>query len=186
MDEQKLLVETILKKATCYKWSLQGFGMLRLYLNKEVRLHVWDDGFMVPGVSMIHDHPWSFYSKVVAGQICNERFERGPGLGRYKMATILCGPGGGMASSEPQSVDLRSQGYEHYREGMAYHQAASEIHQSHYLPGTVTLVSRTTQGDPDHAHVFWEARENWVSAEPRDATAEEVEKITKNALERWF
>lgn len=63
----KLLVKAVLEHAQVYTWQLQGLGMLRLYLNKATRLHVWHSGFSVPGASTIHTHPWDFKSEVVAG-----------------------------------------------------------------------------------------------------------------------
>lgn len=53
----KLFVKTILSNPENFKWSIQGLGMLRVYLSDEVRLHIWDSRFKVPGVSPLHNHP---------------------------------------------------------------------------------------------------------------------------------
>jgi hypothetical protein len=57
----KALVKNILEKATSYKWSLQGFGMLRLYLSKDVRMHVWHPDFAVKKVSHDPHAPMGLY-----------------------------------------------------------------------------------------------------------------------------
>lgn len=70
----KPLVKTILQQADHYEWTLQGLGMLRLYLGKERRLHVWSDEHRVEGVSDLHTHPWHLSSQIVAGRMVNQRF----------------------------------------------------------------------------------------------------------------
>ena len=63
------LAAEILRRPHGYKWSLQGFGMLRLYLSDNIRLHVWTTEHRVENVSDIHDHPWDFISTVLFGQL---------------------------------------------------------------------------------------------------------------------
>lgn len=192
MKELKTSIKQILEKAQHYEWSLQGFGMLRLYLTKETRLHVWSDTFAVPNVSDIHDHPWHFKSTVIAGSIRNTRFlpiiandVSLPPSQRYLTRRILCG-NGGCVMGEVSEVGLWTPGEEVYGEGFSYSQSASEIHRSEPADGTVTIITRTFLDDPDHANVFWRQGEEWVSAEPRPATPEEVKAITGNALRIWF
>lgn len=50
---------------------------------------------------------------------------------------------------------------------------------------TVTVMKKDPTGD-ESARVFWPEGSEWVSAEPRRATAEEVRAITQHALQRWF
>lgn len=186
MKELKATIKQILEKAEHYEWSLQGFGMLRLYLTKETRLHVWSDSHTVPNVSDIHDHPWNFRSTVVAGELRNYRFtpvERG--ASRFLTRRILCGPGG-CVMGEPAYVNLYEGVREIYFEGDDYYQGASEIHRSEPIDGTVTIITRAFLDDSDHANVFWRPGEEWVSAEPRPATPEEIKAITGNALRMWF
>lgn len=188
----KLLVKNILEKAHSYKWSLQGLGMLRLYLSDEVRLHVWDTRYKFYNASPVHDHPWDLSSQVIAGQIrnviyteCDLCFGRGHCLCvGYKRQTIKCGSGSCLVG-EPKVVRLLCKTQMVY-EGEEYHQAAEEIHETKPLDGTVTIVTRTFKEDRDHAHVFWPAEITWGSAEPRPATSEEIEAITQNALNKWF
>ena len=92
-------VQEIIRNPLIYPgWSLQGFGMLRLYLTKEIRLHVWDTAYQVPNVSLLHDHPWDFTSVVIAGCMENRLYSQGHGT-PFEFATILCGTGGGIKSA---------------------------------------------------------------------------------------
>lgn len=188
-------------------WTLQGFGMLRLYLSrdKSMRLHVWDDRYAVPHVSEMHDHPWDFDSVVVTGEVRNHRFRqmipnektepllafdyfrREQGLEMFRRQTIRCGEGGCEVGGL-EDVVLRREPEEIVRAGRSYRQAANEIHVSRPLRGSVTIVKRTVPegGDPDFAHVFIEPGQPWVSAEPRLATPEEIAAITGTALLTWF
>ena len=167
---KKLLVKKILERPLGHDWSLQGFGMLRLYLSKEVRLHVWHSSKAVPNVSLIHTHPWHFDSEVIVGQIVNVRYvvsDNYPGRGftPHQYAKILCGVGGGMAKGELKEErgvkPLTELHHEVYRERDSYWQTADEIHKSIPTDGTVTVVTRKPLPDPDHALVFWE-KGDWV------------------------
>jgi hypothetical protein len=191
MNEHKLLVKAILEKAPWYPWSWQGFGMLRLYISDELRLHVWDPENATPEVSTIHNHPWDFESEVIVGSIVNYKFEQylvDPSasspqpLGRlFRRATILCSPGGGM-TTEPELVELMRQAPAVYVSGDVYRQTAAEIHESIPTPGTVTLVRRVFGADKDHAQVFWPAEHKWVSAEPVIATHTHIHVAIRKAL----
>jgi len=181
------LVRQILMTAFAHQWTLQGFGMLRLHLNDNVRLHVWDDRYRVPNVSMIHDHlQWGFESSVVAGQITNHRYtENNSGKGGpYEFMVIKPGADA-YAKTEPKTVFLEETEIEFLHAGMTYSQAPSEIHRSEAANGTVTLM-RKHLTDDDSARVFWEAGTSWVDAKPRAATYSEVNDIVGNALASWF
>lgn len=187
------IVRSILRNALDFEWSLQGFGMLRLYLTKDVRLHVWDDRYQVNNVSLLHDHPWDFESYIVTGEMRNTRYTiQDPSViasshttQPFMMSKIQCGPGGGIRST-PEFVQLVEDSPEYYFSGDTYKQAADEIHKSVPQPGTVTIIERTFKPDTEHARVFWPAGTDWVSAEPRTASPDEVETITAYALEHWF
>lgn len=186
MDFTKPLVKNLLENAQQFTgWSLQGFGMLRLYLNSETRLHIWDNRYQVPGVSLLHTHPWDFTSRIVVGKVTNVRYERhGEGQPFWEQL-IRCGAGGGLCDL-PIAAALMARAPEVYTAGQIYHQRAREIHETSYEDGTVTIIARAFKEDPDHARVFWPLGENWGSAEPRPATPREVEDIVSRSLERWF
>lgn len=169
-----------------FEWTLQGFGMLRTYLSKTLRLHVWHSEYAVPDVSLVHTHPWDFESLVVCGRILNTRFEQvaeDEGI-PYQYSTIKCGAGGGMRS-DPVPCGLLSHGIEEICAGEIYQQKANEIHFSNPDDGTITLVDRTFHADTEHAKVFWPAGQEWVSAEPRPATSREVENILTAAWSKF-
>lgn len=113
------------------EWSIQGFGMLRTYLDDEhiERLHIWDVDQAVDDVSTIHDHPWDFTSRIVRGRIRNQRFvahgsEAAP---KFYRARIRCGEGGGLLT-EPERVAICSLGVEAYGPGETYSMEAPELH----------------------------------------------------------
>lgn len=176
------------------EWSLQGFGMLRYYMtpDRALRLHVWHSGYSVPGVSVVHTHPWAFDSYVVSGLVRNVRYQEEPpdapyphGV-PYQKQQIRCGPGGGLTDDPSTAVQLYLSADEYCAAGTWYSQKPEEIHASYPDDGTVTLVRRTFGTDTEHAYVYWPAGEEWVSAEPRKATPDEILAITECAYKRWW
>lgn len=173
-------------------WTLQGLGMLRLYLtdDKSVRLHVWDDRHAFPGASEMHTHPWDMKSTVLSGTVENIRYSEchpqciPPAGSPYCRQSIFCGEGGGL-EGDPIAIGIVPFSPELYLRGDSYQQSAGEIHVSRPTLGAVTLVERSFRGDVDHAYVYWPADTEWVSAEPRPATLEEVREILSTALGGW-
>jgi len=184
----KLLVETILKYPVVSQWSVQGLGMMRMYLSPEIRLHVWDSSLKVPGASAIHNHPWDLDSLVVAGRYKQHRYSS-PKYGlvteEFNCSLIKCGEEA-CVMEEPTKVMLAELALEVYRQDATYHQDKDEIHFSCPEDGTVTLVKRKFHEDRDHAKVFWRGSGKWVDAKPRQATVEEVIAVTQRALTTWF
>lgn len=103
------VVQFILERAHAHDWTLQGLGMLRLYLPGGCRLHVWDmEHARNVGASAIHTHPWDFTSWVIAGKIKNWRMIEvdGPPGYVYGCRTVHCGKG--LAENIPEkTVGLR-------------------------------------------------------------------------------
>lgn len=188
-DALRALVKSALVHPADYAWTLQGFGFLRTYLPfgpnpKRFRLNVWDANLAIPGVSTIHDHPWSFTSWIINGAFANVRFVEDHYSGEdYLWMRIKCGVTGGSLGTDAQPIRLREMPVEHYAAGDIYHQEAEEIHLSGFDNGTVTLNDRT--GDTEMPRVFWPANSEWVDAKPREATGIEVLRTTALALERW-
>ncbi len=81
MDDalSKALVFTILQHAEDFPWRMQDIGLMALRLDdrREYRLHVWDPSDSV-GDPPIHDHPYDFTSKIIAGELTNIRHEENP------------------------------------------------------------------------------------------------------------
>jgi len=184
-------IKSMLEKPLNYEWSVQGFGMLRTYLDddKRFRLNIWHSAFTIPNVSIIHDHPWSFDSWIVNGRFTNVRYgiSDAPRAGDalYDWQVIKTGPGGGPEGDSGTIRLISRASAEHYVTGDTYHQEASEIHASYYDDGTVTLNDRTRLPDGDHARVFWPSGGQWVDAEPRPARATEITFATTAALGIW-
>jgi len=200
----KPLVKAILVNAIHYEWSVQGFGMFRLYLKdgtfgrQSVRLHLWDSRWRVPNVTLLHTHPWSLHSHVVAGTIANHLYRKLDRLatvsatsdlidGVYREIPLQAGYGGGLLGEGTAVILVRPE-IVTYQEGQSYHQEPGDIHSSHPYDGTVTLCIREVpQGwNPDHAFVYRREQEPWVSAEPRRAARDEIQAAAKYALQQWF
>jgi hypothetical protein len=167
-----------------WEWSVQGFGMLRTYLdaNKRFRLNIWDSNLAVPDVSLIHNHPWDFYSYIISGKFTNVRYFKDPNGDEYDWMVIKTGEGGG---PDGRSGTIRMSPAifpQCYHQGDVYNQESTEIHKSMYTNGTVTLNDRTPKLDSEHAVVFWPHGESWVDAEPRPATTQEIAATCQNAF----
>ena len=162
-----------------YKWSVQGFGMLRTYLDADHvwRLNIWTDRLKVPRVSTIHDHPWSFTSWIMAGALLNTRYTHysvpTPGATEYLESVITPGEGGGIQEPhvEPPRIWLFPYSRELYAPGCSYSQTADAIHETMYANGTITINKRR-RGSLDAARVYHQGP--WVSAEPHAASVEEI------------
>jgi hypothetical protein len=183
----KLAIKAILERASAHPWSLQGMGMFRLYLSKEVRLHVWDMRFTVEKVSTLHTHPWAFSSHVLSGvmtDITFKKVDQSSDPPTHYEQQIVCGPGGGV-SADKKPVYLLPSRPTVYGEGATYTREASEIHESVPKSGTVTVIERQFLPDTEHAYVYFRLDREWVSAEPREAKKEEIEAMARMALDRW-
>lgn len=185
----KPLVENILRHWQEHEWSVQGFGMIRTYLDsdKQFRLNVWTSKLAIPGSNHPHDHPWHFTSYIVAGRFYNTRYQRietGKVNELYDAQVIRTGEGGGPEGAPVQQIFLRKYGTEHYFAGDHYRQKAKEIHTSGYDDGTVTINNRTRLADGDHALVAWQGK--FINADPRSATDQEVRQTIEYSLATWF
>jgi hypothetical protein len=177
----KVLVRNILEHAHHYTWTMQDIGLLGLRLDgqREYRLHVWAPSRCV-GASVIHDHPFDFVSRIVAGELTNARYEEDPSGVKYLRERY-----------SPSNEDLRTTdivqlaaSVETYRDGDEYAQLAHELHDSHQLPGTVTIIRRAFR-DVSELTVCRAEDAPWISGVSRPATSAEVEDITSQAL-TWF
>jgi len=110
------------------------------------------------------------------------QFDRGEPFMRQR---IVCGPGGGMAGA-PELVLLEAGSARTFNPGDIYTKEPNDIHTSTPENGTVTIIERSFGDDVDHAFVYYPEGGEWVSAEPRVATDDEVAFITGYALERWY
>lgn len=181
IGEAQTLARFILENAEKFQWSLQGLGMLRLYLPGDARLHVWDTRFAFPGASPVHDHlQWGLTSTILSGRLTNYRYREGSGE-EFHWARFKAGYNAKQLHA-PETTLLERQPAEIYRPGDSYSQAPNEIHETQADWGTVTLMQKRPTADGETARIFWPAGTVWGSAEPRAATPEEVKAITNYAL----
>ena len=184
---------SLLTTSGLYDWTVQGLGMLRCYPVDESstwRLNVWHSRFRVsPPASSLHDHPWHLVSYVLAGRVMNKRYivvdADMPGED-YQIKRILCGPenAGKNIDSLPDSklIRLGPCTPEVYGAGHMYTQVATEIHETEFTDGSVTLNYRE-RVNGDIAHIFFPRDEAWIDAAPRKATEEEIRFGCSIALE---
>lgn len=182
MKLTRVLLRKILADPHKHEWSLQGLGMLRLYLGGNWRLHIWDRRFAFPGASPIHDHlQWGLESTIVSGKLVNVRYSIEEGEATHLYTTLKAGYGC-FFRYDPLPVCLSVDSRETYYPGDSYTQFAEEIHESIPADGTITMMCKFPTADAESARVFWPINDQWGSAEPRPATAVEVDAITSNAL----
>ena len=184
-DFAKPLVAALIARSLVTDWSLQGLGMFRMYLSKKIRLHVWAPSkFAVENVSTIHTHPWDFTSTVIAGAITDVLYGEDVAEALFvarmtgqkpthNKQQIVCGPGGGIFG-DSQTTNLFVRGRTAFKERQYYQRRANEVHESRPTDGTVTIIEREFHDDSEHAYVYFPFGKEWVSAEPRPATTDEV------------
>lgn len=154
-------------------WSVQGFGLLRLYIRNLGRLHIWDSTLRYPGVTMVHNHSWDLISTIVSGRLINRRWTQQPFGERWKHRSILTGYDCKWVQPEDDEVFLIEEPRDVYCPGDVYRQAASQIHMTNAEDGTITMMERheDTNGEAD---LYWRITEEWGTARPRKATRAEV------------
>jgi len=168
--------------------------MFRLYLSKEVRLHVWDSRYSVPRVTTIHTHPWDFESKVISGAMVDIAYRKEPSVRNstdrltlmrhfalFNEQKIICGPGG-CVTGDPIEVSLYDQRTIRMEAGETYTLRRDELHESVPEDGTVTVIRRKFYEDTEHAYVYYLVGTQWVSAEPRKALPDEIASMSSQAL----
>lgn len=169
-------------------WSQQGFGFLRLRLNENTRLHIWDSRLRVKHVSDIHDHTqWGLTSYIVTGMLLNQRYHvrTTDAIGMlHNMTIINCGVGGGLLPDKAtELVKLYPRALESYGPGQAYQQNPDEVHRTFADDGTITLIDQQRTG-VHTARVFWPQGEDWVDAIPSQANAATVEAVAGAAYQK--
>jgi len=187
MSPLQIAVRTILEQPLAYEWSVQGFGLLRLYMRNDARLHIWDKRLRYQNVSMIHNHSWWLHSTVVVGELRNRRYVRtGLGDDTAMWCKRLVTGYSTRDVSEPKLVLMRALDVEFYRPGDAYLQAPNVVHETDADDSTVTLMKRNeTEGD-GQADVYWPADGKWGTAKPRPASTDEILMVTRSVLEKHF
>ena len=175
----KALAYQLLAHAEAYPWTMQDIGLLGLRLadRREYRLHIWDPSLCV-GEPPVHDHPFDFVSRIIAGEMVNTRYTEDPAGIEY--SRIRYSPTNEDARRTTDTVRLTGTATTH-AEGEHYGQVAHELHDSRQLPGTVTIIRMTFKIETELT-VCRRDDEPWVSGHSRPATPEEVKEFTAKAL----
>ena len=179
----KVFVRNILEHALDYPWRYQDIGLLVLRLDehREHALHVWAPDRCI-GTPPIHDHPYDFVSRIIVGELTNARYLEDPSGLKYSRERYA------PSNEESRTTDYvqLSCDVETFKEGDEYAQMADELHDSHQLPGTVTIIQRAPFREGSELTVCrLDEKAAWVSGASRPPTAPEVSDITNQAL-NWF
>src|SRR3984957_11801139 len=175
-----VLVRNILEHALEYPWKYQDIGLLSLRLDdhREYMLHVWAPDRCTE-TAPIHDHPFDFVSRIGVGEMTNGCYVEDPSGSKY-LRERYSPPNEESRTTDYVQLSSKAEGF---REGDEYAQVAEELHDSHQLPGTVTIIHRgpfREVGELTVCRLDEEAA--WVSGAARTPTSEEVTNITKQAL----
>lgn len=163
-----------------YEWSVQGMGMLRLYIRKVGRIHIWDSMLRYPGVSMIHNHSWDLQSTIVCGAISNVRYTFHMDGDKYWRQIIQCGFDT-KVMTPAETILLRASEPEYYGPGKVYNQRADILHRTYADDGTITIMERDLD-QHGQAEVVWPYGEVWGNGQPRNATFAEVQTTIARAM----
>lgn len=171
-------VKYILENPFDYGWELQGFGMLRTYIDKNTRLQIWLNDFIVPGVTDVHTHPWDFTSTIYQGSIINHVFvdheltDKVEGGENYDRCLILTGENAYV--KERTLVKLTNWSNLDYYRGDMYYHYKNAPHRIDFMDGTITILTKGNINPDNLAYSYTKPGEEWVSAAPRLATPEEI------------
>lgn len=167
-------------------WRGHGIGFMKAYLNAERtwRINVYHEMLRVPGISIMHDHPWGLQSHVRAGQLTNMRWHRAnkksQGAVSFNEGRINCAKYAGLEGT-PQIVSLVKERREIYHASGFYQQNPEEIHETIAINGTVTLLERIPTHSDGFAHIFWPVGEEYGDA-TRNLSDDEVYAVAASAL----
>lgn len=161
------------------KWSVQGLGVLRLYIRGLGRLHLWDRVLRYPNVSMVHTHSWDLRSTVVLGRLRNQRFIESTAGKPYHKQRLVTGYQTALVT-KPNPVHLLACPGEIYYPGDIYRQHKDEIHISIPDDGCITLMERREDGHGE-ADVYWPEGCTWGTAQPRAANSQELRPVFERA-----
>src|SRR6476469_8116915 len=108
-----------------FPWSIQGLGMLRLYLNDRDRLSIWHNSGRVLDATPIHDHYWGFESHILAGKLINNRYIRSEKGGLYSRFRIVTGENTALLEGPEDDLLLLASRW-HYYPGEVYTQIPAD------------------------------------------------------------
>lgn len=173
------IVKQVMENPFNYEWELQGFGMLRTYIDKNTRLQIWLKDFIVPDVTDIHTHPWDFQSFIYQGQITNFIFKE------YALEDQVSGEwfqsdrcliltGVTAFVKEKTPIILKPLDKVGYSRGDIYFHGKDVPHRIDFIDGTITILTKSNIHEDSLAYSYVQNGGEWVSAAPRLATKEEI------------
>jgi len=136
------------------QWRHHGIGALQAYVSETVRIHVWHDTLVLPGMresGAIHDHRFDLESTVLVGALTNREYSEdlshGIPLGEFDMYEVL--------KSKDRIAELRKVATRRFisvretelTEGCTYTYPKRRFHESIHRGTTVTLVTKSNQED---------------------------------------
>lgn len=171
------IVKKILNNPLDYEWELQGFGMLRTYIDKDTRMQIWLNSFIIQDVTDIHTHPWDFTSYIYQGRISNFIFKEESGDFNtkktfYDKCYILTGKDAYVKSKE--KVNLTRTKICTYLKGETYVHSKVVPHRIDFIDGTITILTKMNKEKQSFAYSYVKSGREWVSAAPRPATKKEI------------
>ena len=178
MCELDKIVKQVMENPFNYEWELQGFGMLRTYIDKNTRLQIWLKEFIVPNITDVHTHPWDFESFIYQGQITNHCWRESSKLDGVSFDRCLILTGEKAYVKERTQVILKVIGNQKYTRGMVYSHEKNIPHRIDFVDGTITILTKSNIREDSLAYSYVMGIGNeWVSAAPRLATKNEIKKF---------
>lgn len=191
LDEAIRLIES-----GALQWRHHGIGVLQAYIaegaDPEVRLHVWDQRLVKPGISEtgdVHDHRFDLVSVVLAGEVGHEEWvmaeaEDGP----YRMSSVVHA----RLAAETRyhgTVTEHEGRYKAYKArhllpaGLMYRFPLGAFHRS-FVPGgtTVTRCEKHNQREDIQARVVFRADTPQVHAFGHDEDWDLISAVLSDAL----
>ena len=172
------MLSSILSYPQDHTWTASGLGLIRCYLSEDrsVRLHIWNSDLRVPGVSMIHTHPWHLFSTIVCGCIVDNTYEEADASNDqfypYFRRKMRCGDDVQSLGKDAMVSLIKRQTKQYYPED-SYRHCPEDIHETEAAEGTVTVMTRV-QSDRDYAYIYWPGGTNFGDSYQRPATENEI------------
>jgi hypothetical protein len=179
------LIKKILVDPFVHPWKLHGIGKLQLDLDPNISLHVWHEAGRFENVSTLHTHPWNLYSIIMAGCISSTQYEEhvvtDPEQYTHHWTQInIDNPP--LREGTEYFTAIRRAGNTTCQRGDTYSLQSSEIHESSYRNGSVSIVHKDRSFLRRTARIFWPKDEKFGSAEPRLASQNEIWVFADSAL----
>lgn len=182
MTGEQLLAEQILNRAQYYEWFVNGIGFMFLRMSEYSRLHVYHPQFFVEGTGCIHDHFWSFYSKIISGSLTNYNYlENFAGSHKYDVYDLMiCGVAEEVTFTGKylELTDTNTT----YKAGERYWHPHNMLHRTEAKSGTITLLERHSEIGKQSVRVCQNAGQEYVKWNERLATPHEIARAASVAL----